>query len=64
MLLISLESRDYGDSIEWQYEAYVVPFPNRNDLNLSHKISDFSLIGQILGAPIFRSGSNLEIIES
>ncbi len=43
---------------------YVVFLPNRSELNLLLKISDFSLFGQSLGAPIFRQGLNLEKIKT
>ncbi len=43
---------------------YVVSFPHSSELNLLPKISDFSLFGQSLGAPISRQGSNLEKIKT
>ncbi len=43
---------------------YVVCLPNRSELNLLPKMSDFSLFGQSLGAPIFRQGLNLEKIKT
>ncbi len=43
---------------------YVVSFSRSSELDFLPKISDFSLFGQSLGAPISRQGSNLEKIKS